>query len=600
MKTLRTHRARATVVALSAGALVLTACSSGAGEGAKDDQGRKEAESQRAQIAFGDAKASTGPAEAVPGATAGGTIKVYQRDTYDHLDPAQIYVSDEGTLSTLLFRRLTSYHLDNDGKYTVVGDLATDSGKSTDGGRTWTYTLKKGLKFENGQPITSKDIRHTFERQFANFISNGPTYVQRWLADAEGNEYRKLLPGGPYGGKHLPDSVLETPDESTVRFHFKKPVGDLPYALAMAGYGVVPEKGDTKERYDKNPVASGPYKIAPGSFKSGKGMSLVKNANWDPKTDITRHQYVDKFDIQFGVSYPDSTQRLMSDSADNKAAISFNNQVDAASLQQVANDPDVKKRSTSGYQPYVGAINFNMSRLKDKKVREAIAYAIPIQAILDAYGTPGGGELAGSYISPTLTGHKDIDPYGKLKKPMGDVEKAKQLLKEAGKVGMKLTFAYTNAPEPQKYSVAVADNLRKAGFDVQNKDLPSDTYYDIIGKVNNQFDIYPSAWGADWPSSLTVIPPVYDGRQIQDNAPNYSHYNNPAVNKEIDRISQLTDQKQAAHDWFALGEKILKEDLPQLPTFYYKQVQLHGSNVGGVVNNDIISSVDPTKLYVKK
>lgn len=97
-----------------------------------------------------------------------------------------------------------------------------------------------------------------------------------------------------------------------------------------------------------------------------------------------------------------------------------------------------------------------------------------------------------------------------------------------------------------------------------------------------------------------MIPPVYDGRQIQDNAPNYSHYNNPAVNKEIDRISQLTDQKQAANDWFALGEKILKEDLPQLPTFYYKQIQLHGSKVGGAVNNDIISSVDPTKLYVKK
>lgn len=207
------------------------------------------------------------------------------------------------------------------------------------------------MKFENGQPITSKDLRHTFERQFASFISNGPTYVQRWLADAEGNEYRKLLPDGPYKGKHLPDSVLETPDENTIRFHFKKPVGDLPYALAMAGYAVVPEKGDTKERYDKAPVASGPYKIQPGSFKSGKGMQLVRNPNWDPNTDITRHQYVDRFDIQFGVSYPDSTQRLMSDSADNKTAISFNNQVDAASLQQVAGEPDIKKRSTSGYQP---------------------------------------------------------------------------------------------------------------------------------------------------------------------------------------------------------------------------------------------------------
>ncbi|MEV0372992.1 ABC transporter substrate-binding protein [Streptomyces sp. NPDC050636] len=598
MSNVRKRRAHAAIVALTAGALALTACSSGASQGAADDDARKHAEKQRAQITFGDAAASKGPAEPVPGARNGGTIKVYQRDTFAHLDPAQIYVSDQGAVSTLLFRRLTTYHLDNDGKYTVVGDLATDSGQKSDGGKTWTYKLKDGIKFEDGKPITSADIRHTVERTFADYISSGPTYLQRWLADS--TDYRKLLKGGPYEGKHLPKDVLDTPDDKTIVFHFKKPVSDLPYALAMAGYGAVEKSKDTKEKYDKAPVSSGPYKIQPGSFKNGKGITLVKNTHWDPKSDISRHQYVDKFDVQFSVSFADSTQRLMADNPDNQTAISFTNQVDAPSMQQVATDPKIKKRSTSGYQPYVGVMNFNMRRLKDKKVREAIAHALPTQHILDAYGTPGGGELAGSYISPTLTGYKDIDPYGKLKKPRGDIEKAKKLLKEAGKTGMKLTYAHNTAAEPTKYSVAVVDNLKKAGFDVQNKELPSDTYYDVIGKVDNQFDIYPSAWGADWPSALTVLPSVYDGRQIQDGGTNYSLYNSPATNKEIDRIEGITDQKKAADEWFALGEKILKEDLPQIPTFYYKQIQLHGSKVGGVVNNDITSSVDATKLYLKK
>ncbi|POX40492.1 ABC transporter [Streptomyces sp. Ru73] len=601
MSSNRTRRTHATLVALAAGALVLSACSSGAGAGAGGDgNDRSGAEKQREQIAFGDAAASKGKAEEVPGAQKGGTIKVYQRDTYSHLDPAQIYVSDEGALATLLFRKLTTYHMDNKGKYTIVGDLATDSGQSSDGGKTWKYTLKDGVKWEDGSPITSKDIRHTVERTFAPFITDGPYYLQQWLANTNSTDYRKLLKDGPYKGKHLPDSVLETPDDKTVIFHFKTPHPDLPYALAMAGYSAVQEKKDTKEKYDKAPQASGPYKIKPGSFKSGKGMTLVRNTEWDPNTDISRHQYVDKFDIQFGVSYPDSTQRLIADNADNQKAISFNNQVDAASMQTVSNDPKVKKRSTSGYQPYVGVINFNMKRLKDKKVREALAYAMPTQAVLDAYGTPGGGELAGSYISPTVTGYKDIDPYGKLKKPLGDVAKAKKLLKEAGKTGMKITFAYMNAPEPQKYSVSIVDNLKKAGFDVQPKDLPSDTYYDVIGKVDNKFDIYASAWGADWPSASTVLPPTMDGRQVQDGSPNYSHYNNPAVSKEMDRIAKMSDQEKASEEWFKLNEKILKEDLPAIPTFYYKQIQLHGSKVGGVVNNDIISGVDPTKLYVKK
>ncbi|MBR7676046.1 ABC transporter substrate-binding protein [Streptomyces daliensis] len=591
------RRARASIVALTSGALLLTACSSGGG-GGDEGVGKDDAKNQQVSYEFGDAKDSTGPAPAVKGAQKGGALTVYQRDSFAHLDPAQIYVSDEGAMSTLIHRRLTSYQRDADGNYTVVGDLAKDSGKSSDGGKTWTYELKDGVKWEDGSEITSKDVRHTFERQFAPFISEGPTFIQQWLADTKGTDYRKLLKDGPYKGDHLPDSVLETPDDKTIVFHFKTPQPDMPYALGMAGYSIVQEKGDTKEKYDKAPVTSGPYKIE--SFKSGKSMKLVRNEEWDAKTDPVRHQYVDSFNIQFGVSFEDSTKRLASDSEENKTAVSFTNQVDASSMQTVRSDADVKKRSLSGYQPYVGKVAFNMDRLKDKKVREAIAYALPSQSLVQAFGGSGGGEAAGNYLSPTVAGHTDSDPYGKIKNPQGDVKKAKKLLKEAGKTGMKLTFAYQNAPEWQKFSVAAEDNLKKAGFDVQLKDIVADTWYDQIGKIKNNYDMYHASWGADWPSASTVIPPTLDGRQIQDGAANYSHYNNEAMNKEMDRISEMTDKDKAAKEWAKLSDKILKEDLPEVPLMYYKQIQLHGSKVGGAVMNNVISAIDPTQLYIKK
>ncbi|MEU4170620.1 ABC transporter substrate-binding protein [Streptomyces sp. NPDC026665] len=597
------RHAYAAISVLAAGALVLTGCSKGGSDnGNKDNKDKENAQRQQQSIKFGNAADSTGPAAEVPGAKSGGTMEVLQRDSYAHLDPGQIYVSDEGSLATLLHRGLTGYKAtSNDGsKHEIVGDLATDSGTTTDGGKTWKYTLKDGIKFENGTAITSKDVRHTFERMFAPFINQGPPYVQQWLADTPGADYRKLLKDGPYKGKHLPDSILQTPDDKTIVFKFKTSHPDLPYALAMAGYAIVSEKGDTKTKYDRAPVTTGPYKIE--SFKSGKSMVLVKNTNWDPKTDPIRHQYVDKFNITFNQQYETSTKTLLADTGADQAGISFNNQVDAGNLSKVLADPKMKSRTVSGFQPYVGQMNINLSHpaLKDKKIREAIAYALPITPFVRAYGGTDAMQVAGGLISPTVSGYDAaFDPHGKIKKPAGDPVKAKALLKEAGKVGMKLTFGYINTPEGQQYSTAMAEGLKKAGFDVQRQEIPAETYYDQVSKLDNNYDIFHTAWGADWPSASTVIPPLYDGRGIADGAQNYSQVNDHKVNADIDRINKITDPVKAAAEWEKVDQYLVKDVVNVVPTGYYKQTQIAGSKVGGLVYDDVIGGVDPRRLFVK-
>ncbi|MFB7247061.1 ABC transporter [Streptomyces populi] len=597
------RHAYAAISVLAAGALVLTGCSKGGSDKGNDNKKDKEnAQRQQQSIKFGDAAASTGPAAEVPGAKSGGTMEVLQRDSYAHLDPGQIYVSDEGSLATLIHRGLTGYKATSDdgSKHEVVGDLATDSGTTTDGGKTWKYTLKDGIKFADGSPITSKDVRHTFERMFAPFINQGPPYIQQWLADTPGADYRKLLKDGPYKGKHLSDDILQTPDDKTIVFKFKSSHPDLPYALAMAGYAVVSAKGDTKTKYDRAPVTTGPYKIE--SFKSGKSMVLVKNTNWDPKTDPIRHQYVDKFNITFNQQYEASTKTLLADTGADQAGISFNNQVDAGNLSKVLADPKLKSRTVSGFQPYVGQMNINMSHpaLKDKKIRQAIAYALPITPFVRAYGGTDAMEVAGGLISPTVSGYDaSFDPFGKKKKPAGDPEKAKALLKEAGKVGMKLTFGYINTPEGQQYSTAMAAGLKKAGFDVQRQEIPAETYYDQVSKLDNNYDIFHTAWGADWPSASTVIPPLYDGRGIADGAQNYSQVNDPKVNADIDRINKITDPVKAAAEWEKVDQYLVKDVVNEVPTGYYKQTQIAGSKVGGMVYDDVIGGVDPRRLFVK-
>ncbi|QIS76042.1 ABC transporter substrate-binding protein [Streptomyces sp. DSM 40868] len=584
------------MIALAAGSLALTACSKNEGgkSGTDSKKDQKEAAVQSQPVVYADAAASTGPAKDLPGAKSGGTITVYQESGLSHLDPGQIYVSDSRQVAYLLFRRLTQFQEDDRGNVSVVGDLATDSGKSSDGGRTWTFTLKDGIKDEHGNPITSADIRHTIERQYAKFIFDGPTYVQTWLSGAD---YRKALPGGGFDGKHLPASVLDTPDDKTVVFHFGQPRPDLPQTLAMAGYAVVPAKGDTKERYEKKPVATGPYKIAEN--KVGKTLKLVRNTHWDPKSDSVRHQYVDGFTFQFGVTESTQTKRLIADEGDNKNAIQLTGGVDATQIQDVIKNPDASKRTVKGYQPYVMSLTFNLDRVKNKKVREAATYAVNSKSLIAGEGGAYGGDVAPNLFAPTLPGYEPAyDPYGRLKTPQGNVAKAKEILKDVPAAEKKLVFAYANSEQGQRRKVAVEDALSKAGFDVVAKEVDSASYYEQIGKLDNPYDMYISGWGQDWPSPGTVVTPIYDGSQVFDGSANYSHVKDPKVDALIKKA--LTQAPaEAAKTWKEAHHYLLENVLPAAPLWYTKQFQLAGSNVGGARYSTESSLIDITRLYLK-
>lgn len=599
MKPIRNRTTRAVAVALVAGSLALAGCADNGKSETKDNsKSQDDAAEQSKPVAYGDAAASTGPAEPVKGAKPGGVINVYAQSDMTHLDPGQIYVSDAGQIANLLHRGLTNYQEDDKGNLTVVGDIATDSGTSSDGGKTWTYKLKDGVKDEDGNAITSADVRHTIERQYSKVIFDGPSYVQSWLS---GSDYRKALPDGPYKGKHLPDSVLETPDDKTVVFHFDQPRPDLPQALAMAGYAIVPEKQDTKEKYDKAPAALGPYKIS--EYKAGKSLTLVKNDQWDEKTDSVRHQYVDGYQFTTTIDQASQTKRLIADQGEAKNAIQFTDSVDPAQLSTVIGNAAAKKRTIQGYQPYVWQMTFNLdsANMKDKKVRDAITYALPSQAMVQADGGRYGGEVAGGLMAPTLPGYdKSYDPFGKLKKPNGDLDKAKELLKEAGvKDGTKLAYAYSNTPRGQAQMVIIKDTLAKLGFDVEAKEIDRASFYEQIGKLDNPFDLYMTGWGQDWSSPSTVITPVYDGTLIADGASNYSHIKDAKVDALIEKA--LSEEPEAAaKTWEEAHHRIVEEINPAAPVYYSKQIQLFGSNIGGARYSTESSYIDINDLFLKQ
>ena len=254
--------ARAIVVAVAAGPSLLTACSrrrqaQGQGRPGRSRAGRAAA--VQAQITFGDAAASNGPGRGRAGRQARRhDQRLPERDSYTHLDPAQIYVVDEGQLATLIHRGLTNYKQDDKGKYTVVGDLATDSGKQSDGGKTWTYTLKDGIKFEDGNADHVQG--HPPLRRAASSRRSSPTARRTsssgWPLAAPTTASCCRTARTRASTCRTPSWRPRTPRPSSSTSTRPRP--DPPQALAMAGYAQSSRRRTTPRRSTTRPRSPRP------------------------------------------------------------------------------------------------------------------------------------------------------------------------------------------------------------------------------------------------------------------------------------------------------------------------------------------------------
>ncbi|MBC7678896.1 MAG: hypothetical protein H7233_07895 [Pseudorhodobacter sp.] len=143
--------------------------------------------------------------------------------------------------------------------------------------------------------------------------------------------------------------------------------------------------------------------------------------------------------------------------------------------------------------------------------------------------------------------------------------------------------------------------MKRVGVTIKVAQVDPGVYYTTIGDIKKEPEFVIAAWGPDWPSASTVIPPLFDGRQIvpQGNQ-NFAQLNDPATNAEIDRISALTDLKAVATAYGDLDEKIMKEQAPIFPLLNDKAVFLYGSSVTGAFLHGFYGEPDMVALGVKK
>ncbi|MFF4169181.1 ABC transporter substrate-binding protein [Streptomyces sp. NPDC001744] len=573
MTLMSTQRRRIAAGALLAAAtmVVTTACGGGNGDGGDKGKGG---------LAF------NGGVNKVLNASdkKGGELKFIGSQEADSWDPQRGYYGFVWDFARYYTRQLVTFKAEPGAASTeLVSDLATDTGKVSTDGLTYTFTLKDGVTWEDGKPITSKDIKYGIERIWAqDVISGGPIYLQQVLDPK--NEYK-----GPYKDTS-PDKLglkaIETPDDKTIVFKLPVANGDFLQMLAMPAASPVRQDKDTKSKYGLKPFSSGPYKWE--SYTPNKSIKLVRNDKWDAKTDTVRKALPDKISVTFTTNSDDMDNRLIEGEYDLD--------INATGVGAAARQKVLQQHKGNIDNPQTGFIRyavFPQTVTPHIECRKAMIYAADSKSLQTARGGPqAGGDIATNMLPPAIKGaDPKADPYGKLAgKP--DLAKAKEALAKCGKPnGFKTTIAVRNN---KPIEIATAESLQQAlkavNIDAQIDQFDGAQTSGIIGspKVVKEkgYGVIIMGWGADFPTGQGFLQPLVDGRFIlQSGNNNFSELNDPAVNGLFDQALKETDPAKAGELYKQINTKV-SEAAVYLPFTHEKNIIWRSSRLTNVYTAD--------------
>ncbi len=522
----------------------------------------------------------------------GGTLYYYVFKPYEHFDPQRTYLGVQmSNYSRLNYRSLVSFPISTDPKEaaTPTADLATDAGTASEGSKVWKFTVKDGVKWEDGKDITCEDFKYGASRVFAtDVITGGPNYLLSYLDVPAGKDG---LPAyqGPYKktGQADFDKAI-TCDGKTITYNFNKPWPD--FNLAVAALHMMDPYREDKDKGDKSNYqvfSNGPYKLEGGTWNKEKGGTFVRNDQYDAKTDSKDLRQAKPDKIVFQVGNPTETiyDRLIANAGNDKFAVTSQS-VPPAYYSQIQGE--VADRSVNVESPFVDYVVPNFRRLTNPKVREALK----VSTDAESWITAGGGEKAygpaESVVNPAVVGYQDNPAFSGPQN--GDPAAAKKLLQEAGaQTPYPITFQYPSSETMDKQAAALKQGWEKAGFKVTLDGL-GDTYYDVIQKINNKADVIWGGWGSDWPSAITVTPPLWDSRpngldnkNATTNGQDYGNYKSDAFNKLVDEAQSATsldDQTKALQE----ADIQLGKDVAYIPLEITKFNFVHGSKVTDFMN----------------
>jgi peptide/nickel transport system substrate-binding protein len=572
-------------------ALVIAACGGGGGGG-------------------GGGEAKTAAPE---GAQKGGTLTVLSNADVDYIDCGAAYYQFSYQVEYAFCRPLYSYKPQTKG--IPDPDIASGPAQISDDGKTVTVKMKTGIKF--GPPVnravTSKDVKYAIERGFNKSVANG--YASAYFGDVQGAEdAAKKADGSPIDG-------IVTPDDQTIVFKLTKPTGTvvaealgLPLSTPVPPEYAKPLDAKSPSEYGNHIVATGPYMIP--NDKSGKltgyepmkNITLVRNPNWDPKTDY-RPAYLDKIVIKEGVD-PDVGSRQI---VDGSSQVNGDFTPPPAILKQVATTKkDQLLLIPSGGGRFM-SFNFNVKPFDDINVRKAVIAGMDRNALRLTRGGPVIGPIMQHQIPPELPGFEEAGGNNPppeadwLKNPAGDKAVMAKYFKAAGMASGKyegsdkILVVGDDSGVGGRAAEVAASQLEDMGFKLNFRQVPHSTMYTKFCNVPKaQVAFCPNTgWFKDFFDAQTILDPTFNGANIlQENNSNWPQMDDPTVNKLLDQAKVTVDRGKRAQ-MFAEADKRITDLAPNVPWVWDKQPNIASKNVAAV-GNSFNATIDLNFTSIKK
>jgi peptide/nickel transport system substrate-binding protein len=577
-----------------AAALGLSACGGGSGGNSNNGSGGSGGTStDKFNAALG--------AIYKPSSTKGGILKLGQSgDWADSVDPGNTYYGYSWDFLRTYARSLVMFKpAPGKASEKLVPDLATSLGKSSDGGRTWTYHIRKGVKFEDGTEVHAQDVKYAVERSIDKAVlALGPAYFDTMLNWPKGYK-------GPYKDKGAnTDSAIETPDDYTIVFHLVKPFAGFDYLAQLPQTAPVPQAKDTGAKYKEHVISTGPYMW--DKYEPGKLYTLKRNPNWDPKTDPNRKALPDGYQIKLNMNPDDVDNQVIAGDLDVDI---HGTGVQPAAMSRVLTDPKLKARADNPTlaRLWFTYINGTVKPLDNVSCRQAIEYAMDRTSYQNAYGGPfAGGDLATTLLPPVIPGYQKFDLYPAGSDNKGDLTKAKQALQKCGHPnGFSTNIAYrAERPKEKATAEAFQQALSRVGIKLTIRPYPEGTYTsETCGLppfvVKNKLGMCVYGWGADWNDGFGYLSQIVDSRTIRETggAANMA-VRDPKVDSMLDAAVAELDQSKREADWGAIDKRVM-QDAYIYPGVYAKALLLRPLNATNVFINEAFGYYDYMAMGVK-
>jgi peptide/nickel transport system substrate-binding protein len=448
----------------------------------------------------------------------GGSITIAQTSQPDYMDPALSYTVNGWEPMWLVYLPPVQYkHAEGEEGTELIPAAAEEMPEVSEDGKTYTFKIREGLKFSDGTDVKASDFEHTIKRVL-NLESGGAPFYEGIVGATEYIE----------GGKPDADiEGIETDDKTgEVTIKLGERDGTFLNILAMNFAGIVPGDTPFKNLSEEPPPGTGAYKIT----ESVPNRQFVMEKNEHFNVPGIPEGNLDKITTKIVKSAERQTQDVISGKLDY-----MQDPPPADLLPQVRSEYQDRYEEHVTVSTYYFFMNIRESPFDKKEVRDAVNYAIDSKALARLFG--GRLEPTCTFLPPNMPGHVDGDcPFGDPNEP-GDLEKARQLVEDAGADGEKVTVYTNNDENRPEIGQYYTDLLNKIGLDATLKQIDGGVYFQTMGNEKTRPQTGFANWFQDFPHPGNFLFLVNSSTIQPTNNQNFGRISDPELDKKIGEVN---------------------------------------------------------------